>query len=132
MKNIEFYKNILCECTFDKAWAFAREHGLSSKQVETYGADAAFGMWLFEEHSAMTESERDYILSVIAPFRGLIWYIEKVENKSIDVLPHIEIIFNDQSTMNIPLMGKMEGAFKGMSTNTLYELEDIADEKMDD
>ena len=131
MKNIEKYKNIVLDnmniCDIDTLLRgkCTKEYRAFCEGYNCEGCKERFLKWLLEEckEPVLDDVEKEYLSSVIKPFRKMIAYIVKAQDFD-DGKQCIRIILQNGDGMHFPYLDD-DAMYKGMEVNKEYSLEEL-------
>ena len=83
--------------------------------------------WANSEYKepVLTEEEKEYLSSVIKPFRKKVKHIVKINLLSSPEEQFIRIVIGNLDFINFPNFNKNTGMYKGMEADKLYSLEEL-------
>lgn len=127
MKNIEKFRDKLLERANVCAWYdYFNPNGVDCVQ-DCKSCEERFVEWLFEdsEKSVLDEKEREYLSSVIKPFRKNVLYISKIEKGYEDDVCFIGIFLKGSERIHLPYFNTKSGMYAGMQAFVKYSLEEL-------
>lgn len=98
------------------------------KHVLDYGCSIKkLTEWANSEYKepVLTEEEKEYLSSVIKPFRKKVKHIVKINLLSSPEEQFIRIVIGNLDFINFPNFNKNTGMYKGMEADKLYSLEKL-------
>ena len=83
--------------------------------------------WANSEYKepVLTEEEKEYLSSVVKPFRKKVKHIVKINLLSSPEEQFIRIVIGNLDFINFPNFNKNTGMYKGMEADKLYSLEEL-------
>ena len=126
MKNIEKYRDKLLERVNVCNWYDYFNYDDCVQDCKD--CEERFVKWLFEdsEKTVLDEKEREYLSSVIKPFRKSVIYISKIEKGYNPDICFIVIVLNGSEKINLPYFDiKKSDMYAGMKPFVKYSLEEL-------
>lgn len=129
MLNIEKYKNELdtktTELVFEIQLLMGNKPSCDKRSCHMCRKECI--EWLLSEYKepVLTEEEKEYLSSVIKPFRKKVKHIVKINLLSSPEEQFIRIVIGNLDFINFPNFNKNTGMYKGMEADKLYSLEEL-------
>lgn len=134
MKNIEKYKDIVLEdlnyCHLESTLRnYYGEKIVDCANIQCGECKECFLKWLMEENkesAVLDDVEREYLSSVIKPYKNKVTGITKVKDEYKENMRYIRIKVSSVGTeyINLPLF-KENTMYKGMKENREYTLKEL-------
>lgn len=127
MKNIEKFRDKLLERVNVCSWYDHFNTNGADCVQDCKSCEERFVQWLFEdcEKQVLDEKEREYLSSVIKPFRKQVLYISKIETRYKDDVCFIAIWLKGNDRFNLPDFNTNSGMYAGMQPFVKYSLEEL-------
>lgn len=127
MKNIEKYRDELLDRVNVCSW-YDYFNSDDDCVQDCKACEERFVKWLFKdsENQVLDEKEREYLSSVIKPFRKSVLYISKIEKGYNPDICFITIVLNGSEKINLPYFDiKKSDMYAGMQPFVKYSLEEL-------
>lgn len=127
MKNIEKFRDKLLDRVNVCSWYDHFNPNGADCVQDCKSCEERFVQWLFEdcEKQVLDEKEREYLSSVIKPFRKQVLYISKIETRYKDDVCFIAIWLKGNDRFNLPDFNTNSGMYAGMQPFVKYSLEEL-------
>lgn len=127
MKNIEKYRDKLLERVNVCSWYDHFNPNGTDCVQDCKSCEERFVEWLFEdsEKQVLDEKEREYLSSVIKPFRKKVLYISKIEKGYEGDVCFIGIFLKGTERIYLPYFNTKSGMYAGMQEFVKYSLEEL-------
>ncbi|MCI7725394.1 MAG: hypothetical protein MSJ41_08495 [Erysipelotrichaceae bacterium] len=122
MKNIEKYRDKLLDRVNVCSWYDHFNPNGADCVQDCKECEERFVEWLFEdcEKQVLDEKEKEYLSSVIKPFRKNVQYISKIEKGYEDDVCFIAIFLNGSERIHLPYFNIKSGMYAGMQPFVKY------------
>lgn len=127
MMNIEKFRDKLLDRVNVCSWYDHFNPNGADCVQDCKSCEERFVQWLFEdcEKQVLDEKEREYLSSVIKPFRKQVLYISKIETRYKDDVCFIAIWLKGNDRFNLPDFNTNSGMYAGMQPFVKYSLEEL-------
>lgn len=127
MKNIEKFRDKLLERVNVCSWYDHFNPNGADCVQDCKSCEERFVKWLFEdsEKQVLDEREREYLSSVIKPFRKNVLYIFKQEKGYEHDVCFIDIVLKGSERIHLPYFNAESGMYAGMQPFVKYSLEEL-------
>lgn len=127
MKNIEKFRDKLLERVNVCNWYDYFNPNVADCVQDCKACEERFVEWLFEdsEKPVLDEKEREYLSTLIKPFRKSVLYISKIEKGYEPDTCFIAIVLNGNERINLPYFNIKSGMYAGMQPFAKYSLEKL-------
>lgn len=127
MKNIEKFRDKLLERVNVCSWYDHFNPNGADCVQNCKSCEERFVKWLFEdsEKQVLDEREREYLSSVIKPFRKNVLYIFKQEKGYEHDVCFIDIVLKGSERIHLPYFNAESGMYAGMQPFVKYSLEEL-------
>lgn len=127
MKNIEKFRDKLLERINVCSWYDHFNPNGADCVQDCKSCEERFVEWLFEdsEEQVLDEKEKEYLSSVIKPFRKNVLYISKIEKGYEDDVCYIAIVLKGSERIHLPDFNTKSGMYAGMQPFVKYRLEEL-------
>lgn len=127
MKNIEKFRDKLLDRVNVCSWYdYFNPNGVDCVQ-DCKACEERFVQWLFEdsEKQVLDEIEKEYLSSVIKPFRKNVLYISKIEKGYDPDVCFIAIVLKGSERIHLPYFNTKSGMYAGMQPFVKYSLQEL-------
>lgn len=127
MKNIEKYRDKLLDRVNVCSWYDHFNPNGADCVQDCKACEERFVEWLFEdcEKQVLDEKEKEYLSSVIKPFRKNVLYISKIEKGYEDDVCFIAIVLKGSERIHLPYFNIKSGMYAGMQPFVKYSLQEL-------